>query len=179
MKIENYDKNFVLEEFLGYASNVFVKLFTGVMLNDLKDVKHFLKEELFSEFEKKVKENEEKNIMQMYDELNVKHIKVINTEIKNNKIYIYVELDSRYMDYILDIKKDKIIKGTNSYRIEKKYHLTFTKTIDAKTFTNKCSGCGATLDTNSTGICSYCGKLFEQNKYEYILEEIEEVIDKL
>ena len=63
MNIENYDKNFVLEEFLGYASNVFVKLFTGVMLNDLKDVKHFLKEELFSEFEKKVKENEEKNIM--------------------------------------------------------------------------------------------------------------------
>ena len=27
MNIENYDKNFVLEEFLGYASNVFVKLF--------------------------------------------------------------------------------------------------------------------------------------------------------
>lgn len=175
MIIENYDKNFIEETFLSYASNVFVKLLTGIMLNEINDIKHFMTEELSLKIEEKIKENNLKNQIQMYDELNVRSIKIINKELKENNIYIEVELDSRYMDYILDKKNNKIIKGTNSHRIEKKYNLVFRKKLSAKSneFINKCEGCGSTIDPNNTGICSYCGKIFKQEDHEYILEKID------
>lgn len=174
MEIKNYDTKFIEEDFLSYAANVFVKSFSAIMLGNLNDVDHFLTDEVFEKIKSIREENDKKNQIQMYDELNVKNIEIIDFKIIDNDIEIYVDLDSRYMDYKMDKETKKTISGNDKERIERNYKLVFTKKLSAikNDFINKCSGCGASMDTNSSGVCPYCGKIFVQEEHDYVLKSI-------
>ena len=36
----------------------------------------------------------------------------------------------------------------------------------------KCPSCGANIDSNNTGICSYCGTSYNLEDYDWILTDI-------
>ena len=71
------DVGFNEASFKSYIDNVFVKLFTAVMLNEVPNVRHFLSDEVYSEYEKISADNEARGVIQMYDELNVKSSNII------------------------------------------------------------------------------------------------------
>ena len=57
-------------------SKIFLKLLTGIMMNDLKDVRHYLSEELYNKYQSVVDNNIKNNEVHCYDELNVKSITI-------------------------------------------------------------------------------------------------------
>ena len=58
----------------------------------------YIIEEIYEKIENKVKLLNEKNVIQMYDEINVKETHIESVEIVEGKIIIQVKLISRYMD---------------------------------------------------------------------------------
>ena len=122
-----YDTNFNEASFKSYIDNVFVKLFTSVMIDEVDDVRHFLSDEVYLQYKAISNDYKSKNIIRMYDELNVKSSNIVNVEITDNEFKITVLLISRYMDYQIDKNSGNLISGNNTSRIEKKYKLIFTK----------------------------------------------------
>ena len=110
----------------------------------------------------------------MYDELNVKSSEIERVEITDKEFIVYVRLVTRYMDYMLDSESGNLVRGDNTRRIEVVKNLIFKKKRDYQEqgSIRRCPGCGASIDVNDNGICSYCGTSYNLEKYNYILDKI-------
>lgn len=153
------------------VDNIFVKVYTSIMKQDLSDVSHFIGDSLEHELQNKIDILKNNNQRQMYDELNVKDTKILNRTIDNDKEIVEVELISRYMDYIIDLDTGDIISGDDTRRTEKTNILRFEKSLNTKEIgmVRKCLGCGASISVNTSGKCAYCDRIYDQEKYDYVL----------
>ena len=94
-ELRQKDKNFDESMFLTKVANIFVKLLTSIMRQDMKDVAHFLDPSVRSLAEDKIIKMKSQNKRQMYDELNVKDSKIISIEEGADTYQIKVVLQSR------------------------------------------------------------------------------------
>lgn len=156
------------------VDNIFVKLYTCIMKQDLSDVSHFIGDFLQNKIEEEINNLKNKNQRQIYDEINVKNTYIINRDINKTKEIVTVEIISRYMDYIIDIDTGELVSGDDTRRIEKTNILIFEKKINIKKIglVRRCPGCGASISVNTSGKCEYCGAIFNQEDYDYILTSI-------
>ncbi len=166
---------FNTELFITKVNNVFVKLYTAIMKENLEEVNHFINDEVYNKFSEVIKNLSSKNLRQIYDELNVKDTIIISRNILDNKEVVKVKLISRYMDYLINKDTGKFVSGDNTKRVERENILTFEKNLNTKEkgLVRKCPGCGASISVNTTGVCSYCGSVYNLEDYDYILTSIE------
>ncbi len=168
------DPSFNEGMFITKVNNIFVLLHSSIMMDSLERVKHFLSEDVYAKYEEILKDLNSRNVRQMYDELNVKETHIKDIKIESDCVIIYVDITSRYMDYIVDKDSKDFISGFNDHRIEKINHLEFTKKIGASIYgaDKKCPGCGANINVNNNGKCDYCGTIFDAINYDWILTAI-------
>ena len=168
------DSTFSVESFLSKVNNIYVMLCTSMMTNNLKRVDHFIGDNLYNRLQSELEELNDNNLIHMYDELNVKNSYIDKVEILDDKYIIDVVLTSRYLSYYIDKTTKDYVKGDREYRLEKANYLRFTKKRITKNLgiVQKCPTCGASMDLNNTGICPFCKKVFSQEDYDWILEEM-------
>jgi len=162
------------EELKSKFSNIFIMLLFGVMSNDLDNVKHFLSKDVYQKYQDIVNQNIKNNEIQMYDELNVKSIRITSKYEFDDHYLVEVSIVSRYMDYIIDSDTKEYKRGINSRRIEKQNILKFKKkkTNIQRSSVIKCEYCGANMDINFNGKCEYCGMIADVTSYDYVLVDI-------
>ena len=165
----------ILEKLVA-EDKMFIQTYTGVMKQDLSKVEHFLSKEMFEKYSKKVENLKSKNQLQIYDELNVSDTNIINIDELEDKFVIKVSLLTKYLDYIITKDTKKYISGNREVRVEKRVRITLSKIKNAKSMeqARKCDGCGANMDLNKTGVCEYCGTLFELKNYDWVIDNIED-----
>lgn len=178
MSIEEFkkiDTSFEESMFYSKVNNVFIKLMTARMINKLDEVKHFISDNLYKNEVNLLESLKNKNLKQMYDELNVKDSKIIDIQVNEDVYTIKVFLQSRYMDYIINLDDGSLVSGNDKARIQKDYILTFNKNKVTKEQGNirRCPSCGASIDINASGICEYCGTSYNLDNYDWILNKIE------
>lgn len=156
------------------VDNIFVKLYTAEMKQDLSDVMHFINDDVRDMFQNRIDENKRLNRRQMYDEINVKSTNIIDRCTTDDKEIVEVLIISRYMDYVIDMNTGTTIEGDDTRRIEKRNTLVFEKKINSKNIgiVRRCPGCGASMSVNTSGKCEYCGTIFNQEDYDYVLVKL-------
>ena len=160
--------------FLGKVDNIFIKLFTSIMLNKLDEVKHFLSEDVYNYYNNIVNDLSLQGKRQMYDELNVKSSKIVSIVKEEDKYVISVFLEAKYMNYIIDANTGICIYGNNERRMEVDYSLKFSKKFNTLNheMIRRCPNCGNGMDINDSGICEYCGSTYNYEDFDWILESI-------
>lgn len=177
MNISEFDKSIDNNEFLVKVDNIFIKLLSGVMLDDLDSIKHKVSDEVFNKYKSILDTNKENHITQMYDELNVKTSTITDIKVTEDKIIVKVNLVSRYMNYLIDSNSGDYISGNNRDREEHMNILTLEKKLNAKDMkvSMHCTSCGNPINYNDNGVCSYCGTVFNASDFDYILTNIETI----
>lgn len=170
-----YDSSFNEAMFITKSNNIFIMLYTSIMMDDLDRVRHFISAELEEKYEAVLRELNSKNLRQMYDELNVKTNTITGIKIENNEAIINTTLVSRYMDYKIDKDSGEKVSGDDTKRIEKTNYLVFKKTLgnNYNGIDRKCPGCGANISVNTNGKCEYCGSIFNVENYDWILTSLD------
>ncbi len=177
MSIEEFckiDTNFNKDVFISITNNIFVKLLTSIMLDELDTVDHFISDDVYNWAISIINTNKSNNTRQMYDELNVKDSVIQEIEVNENVYTIKVFLQSRYMDYIINLDDGSCISGDNTSRVMSEYMLTFEKKVNAleSDIVKKCPGCSASINVNESGKCIYCGATFNQEDYDWVLTKL-------
>ena len=170
-ELKHIDTDFSESMFITKVNNMFVKFLTDIMMDRLPEIKHFVNDEVYAYGEDIIKRVKEKGQRQMYDELNVKDSKIVSTVLGPDELIIKVHLQSRYMEYIISLDDGSYISGNNQSRKEVGYTLTLTKKIAHKDqdIVRKCPGCGAPIDVNASGKCEYCGTIYNQEDYDWVI----------
>ena len=170
------DNTFSEAKFKAKVDNVYIKLYTGVMKQDLENIRHFLSDEVYEKYNSKIKQLQAANQIQVYDELNVSDTNIINIEELDDHFEITVRLLTKYLDYRIAKDTKKFISGNRDVREEKYVTLKFSKIKNAKALGNarRCTGCGANIDLNKNGVCEYCGSVYVLRDYDWVLDEIKD-----
>ena len=173
-KIIEYDKNFDESVFLSRIDHIFIMILSAITCNDIRSVKHYLSDEVFNKFDLLVQEYKSKGYNRIFDESNIKNSYINDVNVDEEKINITCTIETRYMDYFID-NNGKYISGINNHRIEKTNKVVFSKRLDANELLSarRCPNCGKTLDINDSGICPYCNGVFNMEKYDYIVTEMD------
>lgn len=168
------DSTFSEAKFKAKVDNVYIKLYTGVMKQDLENIRHFLSEDVYEKYSKIIKQLQAANQIQVYDELNVSDTNITNIEEFDDRFEITVRLLTKYLDYKITKDTKKYICGDRDVRKEKYVTLRFSKIKNAKALGNarRCTGCGANIDLNKNGVCEYCGSVYVLKDYDWVLDEI-------
>ena len=140
------DEKFNETDFLGKVSNTYIMILTAIMTDNIKRVEH------------KISPNVKEQLIKDKCE-------------KEDHYEITVLLTSRYMDYQVDKTTGEYVSGINTERVEKEHYLTFSKIKGAKEIgiIKECPNCGASIDSNNTGICPYCRSVYNLKDYDWIL----------
>lgn len=156
------------------VDNIFVKLHMAVMLKDLDRVKHFLSEEVYQKYEKRIEDLKEKGLIEMFDEFNIASTDIIDVNIQEEKFQIKLKIKTKSIHYYIREDNKKYVSGNNSRREELNYFVTFTKKRDTILQGNarKCPGCGANINVNHNGKCDYCGTIYNLKDYDWILTDM-------
>lgn len=172
-EILKYDQDFSESKFVTYVNNVFIQIYTSLMTKEIENIKHFVTDEVYHRLEQKINSLNKLGLIQMYDELNVAQTNILSYQVEENKMIIQVRILSRYLDYFVDLEGN-YVSGNRDSRVSRNYDLTFTKKINGEKVgtVNKCPGCGASIDVNATGICPYCGTVYNQEDKNWVLSSM-------
>ena len=90
------DPSFNSSMFLSKVNNIFVKLLTSVMLDNIISIDHFVSDEVYGHYKTIIDQLREKKQRQMYDELNVKQSYIQSIDKVDDRYVISVYLEARY-----------------------------------------------------------------------------------
>ena len=174
-RIIQYDKDFAEAKFKSKVSNTFIQIKLAITSGNIEKVKHFVDDKVYEKILQKVNEDNSNNRIQIYDELNVSDIQIISAEEEDDRFVIDVILHSKVIEYYIDKESRKYLSGNNKRRIEKDVKLVFEKNKNTKKFqkARSCPTCGANIDVNSNGKCSYCNSIFDLENYDWIITEMD------
>lgn len=169
-----FDPSFLEANFLSFVDNVFIKLHLALMKGNLDEVRHFISDSIYSEFDNRLKVLNEKNERQIFGEINVKDSKIEECTETEDSFLIKVTLISRYLDYVIDKDSGTKKRGNDSSRKEKTNTLIFERKKDLKKREKSihCPSCGANMDINNSGKCNYCGQIYKQEDYDWVLQSL-------
>ena len=173
-EILKYDQEFSESKFKTFADNVFIQLHLALVTKELEDIKHFVSDEVYNIYTKKLQELNSKHLIQMYDEINVAQTDILDYQVTDTDMIIKVYIVSRYLDYLMD-EDGNYVSGDQNVRSERANYLTFNKKINHEETgsVRKCPGCGASIDVNASGKCAYCGTIYNLDDKDWVLTSIE------
>ena len=96
--------------------------------------------------------------------------KVTNIEKTDNQLAVTVEIVTRFYDYIINQKDEKILRGDDYKKVTLHYQMTFVKSTK-KSITTRCPNCGAKLKKTSTNVCEFCKTTITKESDEWLLAE--------
>ncbi len=172
------DPNFNEDMFKTNINNMFIMLLSSIMTDKLDRVRHFLSTDLEEKYDELLESLNSNNERQMYDELNVAGTTIEEVTETNDSFIVKIKLTSRYMDYVVNKISGDYLRGVNDHRIEKINYLTLKKNKKVKDnkIARKCPGCGANISVNTSGKCNYCGAIYDQENYDWVITNIETTI---
>ncbi len=172
--INNYDKDFDVDTFIAKINNIVIKYFNSITLNEMKKIDHFVSDKVYAMGEKLVQEADKNGNIQMFDEFNIRKSRINKIEVDNEAVYIYVDMNLLYMDYLINKASGIVVKGDNHTRVVHPMTMVFKKYKHAKeqVYVKTCPNCGASLNPNNTGICEYCHSVYDQEDHDWYLEDI-------
>lgn len=168
------DSTFVKSLFLTKVNNIFIQFFTNIMKDELEQVDHFISDNVYQYGQDIIDKAKSLGCRQMYDELNVKSSEIVAIEEDNDNYKITVFLEARYIKYLISLDTGEYVSGNNEYRILERYELEFIKKKNTREqkINRKCPTCGASIDVNANGKCEYCGSIYNQEDYDWVLNNI-------
>lgn len=147
------------------VKNIYIMLLHAISKENIAMVDHFLDDELTKKYKEIINKNISNNIRQVYRQLNITNLKIIN---EDNEFVTFQGL-TRYISYFVDRKNNKYVSGDNVNRISKTVILKFRKNDSKSKKLYNCPNCGAGMKINTTGICSYCGTTLDDKYTPYVL----------
>ena len=176
-EFDSFDNNYNESMFITRVNNIFTKLFTGIMFQNLDDIRHNISDNVYKFATNIISENKDKNLRRMYDELNIKNTDIVSRTVSDNYFEVEVIITTRYLKYFIKLDSGDYVSGDKDNRVMEKYRLIFKKRKNTKVqkSVRYCTNCGASIDINDSGKCRYCNTYYDSAKYDYILDKIEEV----
>ena len=170
-KIDEIDSSVKIEEFKHQAFNIYKDIQEAWMNFDMDTIRKLTTDEIYNMYSSQLetlKLKHQKNIMK-----NIEYVdaKITNIKLSDDVISVVVFLRVKCLDYVINEKTNKTVRGSDSTRLDIQYLLTFVKSKSNNNETEKCPNCGAPVDIVSSATCPYCKSTLVKDASNYVLSK--------
>ena len=170
-KIDEIDSSVKLEEFKKQAFNIYKDIQEAWMNFDTDTIRKLTTDEIYNMYSSQLetlKLKHQKNIMK-----NIEYVdaKITNIKLSDDVISVVVFLRVKCLDYVINEKTNKTVRGSDSTRLDIQYLLTLVKSKSNNNETEKCPNCGAPVDIVSSATCPYCNSTLVKDASNYVLSK--------
>ena len=163
--IKQKDPNFSASDLITFTKQVYIDIENAWCKRDMTPVRPVMHENLYNTTCKQVQAKIEQGVVYHYESIAIDTAYLTSYERDSQFEYVTAYLTSRMIDYQVDEKTGKIIRGDKTTRWVQKYKMKFVRSlgVETKTETGKmtghnCPNCGAPIDASAKGKkCPYCG----------------------
>lgn len=176
--IKQGDPNFSASDFITFTKQVYIDIENAWCKRDLTPVRPVMHENLYNTTNKQVQAKIDQGIVYHYESIAIDTAYLTSYERDSQFEYVTAYLTSRMIDYQVDEKTGKIIRGDKTTRWVQKYKMKFVRSLGVQTKTetgamtgHNCPNCGAPLEISSSGLCEYCGSVVTTGQYTWVLTD--------
>lgn len=176
--IKQKDPNFSASDLITFTKQVYIDIENAWCKRDMTPVRPVMHENLYNTTCKQVQAKIEQGVVYHYESIAIDTAYLTSYERDSQFEYVTAYLTSRMIDYQVDEKTGKIIRGDKTTRWVQKYKMKFVRSlgVETKTETDKmtghnCPNCGAPLEISSSGVCEYCGSVVTTGQYSWVLTD--------
>ena len=154
------------------VNNMVKLIYNSITLNKLNTVIQFMSDDLYNKFKEIIDTNTSNNCRVIYDEVNV-NSKIKNITNMNDFILIDVRCNIKFLKYYVSLDDNSYISGDKNNRINKILNITLKRKSNVKdNDTFKCLGCGYSIDITNGYKCPKCGRVFDLDEYDFIIDKM-------
>ncbi len=147
----------------------FVLIQEAWMNFDYEALKNLVTDELYNTYVAQLevlKLKERQNIMSDFKLLKSKIIKITN---KNGIISVTSYLNVKMYDYVVNSKND-VVRGSDIYKMDVEYEITFVKDANDKKI-KTCPSCGGKLNNTTREKCEHCGNIIVKSLDSFVMSK--------
>ena len=179
--IRQHDPSFSSENFLSWSKQVFVQLQEAWEERNWKKVRPFESEELFNLHKTQLDEYIKNGTINVMDNVCVNEAYLFDYKAEGTFEYLSVFMQTSYNDYIIREDTKQVVKGDPQTRYDVSYIARFKRTLGVTTgahsnaSTTRCPNCGAPVDVNAAGQCSYCDTVITNGEHDWVMCNLDDV----
>ncbi len=180
--IQKNDQSFSKDKFIAWTKEVFIAMQMAWTARDWSKIRPFEKEELFRQHEMQLQEYINLGRINVMERINVNQAWMVNYERDSQYETLTVYMQTRMVDYIIDEKTKKVLKGNPNQDCFMNYLLTFMRKTGVLTdpatsnhSTVSCPNCGAPCKVTSAGECQFCGSIITTGEHDWVLSNLDSV----
>ena len=170
-EIKKIIPDFNKQRFLNDAYQTYLNIQKAWSNFDTKALRNMLSDELYNTYNsqlKVLKAKKQKNVM---SDFVMDSIDINSINLEGEKVTLTCILRVNFYDYVVD-SEEKVVRGTNTKKVDITYELTFVSTVTHKEVKN-CPSCGAPVKGKAADKCEYCGSTLVKNTYDWVLAKKE------
>ncbi len=162
--IKQYIPDFDKVKFLKETYKIYCDVQVAWMNFKIEDVRDVITDELFSMYESQLATLQVKGEQNIMKDFTLKNVYLSDVAKQNDTVTITAIYVIDFYDYIINSATRAVMRGSDKYKMSVKYQMKFRQTLDESKKVTKCPNCGADIEMNTSGICSYCrAKLVTEN----------------
>lgn len=170
-KIDEIDSTINIEEFKKQAFNIYKDIQEAWMNFDTDTIRKLTTDEMYNMYSSQLetlKLKHQKNIMK-----NIEYVdaNITNITKEDGVISVVVYLRVKCLDYVINEKTKKTLRGKDNIRLDIRYLLTFVKSETDNKKVETCPNCGAPVDIISSATCPYCDSTLVKNASDYVMSK--------
>lgn len=170
-KIDKIDPTINIEEFKKQAFNIYKDIQEAWMNFDTDTIRKLTTDEMYNMYSSQLetlKLKHQKNIMK-----NIEYVdaNITNITKEDGVISVVVYLRVKCLDYVINEKTKKTLRGKDNIRLDIRYLLTFVKSETDNKKVETCPNCGAPVDIISSATCPYCDSTLVKNASDYVMSK--------
>ena len=176
--IRKKDPNFTADDFVTFSKQVYIDIQTAWCNRDLTPVRPIMHQNLYNTTQRQVQDKINQGIVYHYENIAINTAYLTSFVRDKDYEYLTVYLNARMIDYQVDEKTGKILRGDKTTRWDMRYKMKYVRTVgvttkDKITGTHEynCPNCGAPLEITSAGKCEYCGSTVSTGDYSWVLTD--------
>ena len=166
------DQDFNESVFLSKANNRIKNLYQSITLKQFDRTRAFISDALYEELDDKLRSYLEDKIYPFYDEINIDS-DIRSFDILGDFLVVTVQARIRYLKYFRSIETNEIVSGDDRNRVEVIHHAVFKKRVHTVSNDHRCFGCGSTILIENAGKCPVCGRKYDIESFDYLLDEFD------
>lgn len=172
-KIKEHLPDFDKVKYKEQTFKIFCDVQDAWMNSKIVDVKDIITDELYNMYDSQLDVMDVKGEQNIMKDISLHDFYLKAVSVQNDTITITSRYVISHYDYIADKETKKCIRGESNRKMKVNYDIKYRMTLNDNKVVTKCPNCGADLDINSSGVCSYCrSKVFSETS-NWVLSEIQ------
>lgn len=166
--LERLGNDFDIQKFYNKVFEIYRDIQIAWMERDMEPVRHLLSDEMFNMYRMQLTTLIAKNQKNMMEDISYVDAGILSIHDNSNKIEIRLKLEVTCRDYLLDIKKNNVVRGDKNIINDYIYELIFVSSKESSKI-EYCPNCGAKLEDAASTKCQYCDSVILKDSRNYTL----------